>query len=110
MDNQRIIQSTPAIFSFKSWTTDVVITAGKLCAPNADRLSGALTLYIIGLIFGGQITQGKDALIVMRVDYTLRWLSIAVIENKSSYESRAGPESIYKSGFGTRTRLGVWTG
>jgi hypothetical protein len=37
MDSQRIIQSTPAIFSFKSWTMDVVITVGKVRASNADR-------------------------------------------------------------------------
>jgi hypothetical protein len=41
MDNQRIIQSTPAIFSFKSWTTGVVITVEK------ERQT------CIGLIFGG---------------------------------------------------------
>jgi hypothetical protein len=29
-NNQRIIQSTPAIFSFQSWTTDVVITVEKV--------------------------------------------------------------------------------
>jgi hypothetical protein len=45
MDNQRIIQSMPAIFSFKSLTTDVVITVGKV---------GVWERYTcIGLIFGG---------------------------------------------------------
>jgi hypothetical protein len=35
IDNQRIKQSTPAIFSFKPWTMDVVITVEKVRAPNA---------------------------------------------------------------------------
>jgi hypothetical protein len=33
----------------------------------------------IGLIFGGKFEQLKEALVVMSVDYTLRWLSIALI-------------------------------
>jgi hypothetical protein len=45
MENQRIIQSTPAIFSFRSWTTDVVITVEKVRAPNAGRRSGAPNMY-----------------------------------------------------------------
>jgi hypothetical protein len=45
MDNQYIIQSTPAVFSFKSWTTDVVITVEKVRAPNAGRCSGAPNMY-----------------------------------------------------------------
>jgi hypothetical protein len=45
MDNQRIIQSTLAIFSFKSWTPDVVITVEIVRAPNADRRSGAPHMY-----------------------------------------------------------------
>jgi hypothetical protein len=45
MDNQRIIQSTPAIFSFKSWTTDIVLKVGKVLQPNADRRSGVPHMY-----------------------------------------------------------------
>jgi hypothetical protein len=45
LPNQRIIQSTPAIFSFKSLTMDVVITVQKVRAPNAGRRSGAPHMY-----------------------------------------------------------------
>jgi hypothetical protein len=46
MDNQRIMQSTPAIFSFKYWTTAVVITVGKVRAPSAGRrTAGAPNMY-----------------------------------------------------------------
>jgi hypothetical protein len=45
MDNQRIIQSAPGIFSLKSLSTDVVTTVGKRRAPNADRRSGAPNVY-----------------------------------------------------------------
>jgi hypothetical protein len=48
--DKRIIQSTPVIFSFKSWTTDVVIIVGNVCAPNAGRHSGAPS---IGLLIRG---------------------------------------------------------
>jgi hypothetical protein len=65
MDNQRIIKSTPAIFSLKSRTTDVVITVDKVRAPNAGRRSGALNMYWTHIWW-------KEALIVMSVDYTLR--------------------------------------
>jgi hypothetical protein len=70
-DNQCIIQSTPAIFSFKSWTMDAVITVEKVRARERHKC--------IGLIFGGLIKQFKEALIVMSVDYMLCWLSIALI-------------------------------
>jgi hypothetical protein len=46
--NQRIIQSTPAIFSFQSWTMDVVITVEKVCEKGVRERQTC-----IGLIFGG---------------------------------------------------------
>jgi hypothetical protein len=49
---------------------DVVIRVEKVRAPNAGRRSGEPNMYSIGLIFGGN--AGKEALIVMVVDYTLR--------------------------------------
>jgi hypothetical protein len=54
-------------YPFKSWTADVVITVEKVRVPNAD------------LLLGGSIKQWKEVLIVMSVDYTLRWLSIELI-------------------------------
>jgi hypothetical protein len=61
MDNQCILQSTPAIFSLNFLTIDVVITVEK-----------ARRQKCIDLIFGGSIPKWKEALIVMRVDYMLR--------------------------------------
>jgi uncharacterized protein YccT (UPF0319 family) len=37
MDNQRIMQSTPVIFSFRSRIADVLITVGKLRAGVRER-------------------------------------------------------------------------
>jgi hypothetical protein len=80
MENQRIIHQHKQFFSFKSWTMDVVITVGKVRAPKAGRRSGAPNMYVhISLIFGGYFKLCKEALIVMSVDYKLRWLSIAFI-------------------------------
>jgi hypothetical protein len=49
MDNQRIIQSTPTIFSFKSWTTDVVIRVGKVRGSATHTLASYLVVNSSGV-------------------------------------------------------------
>jgi hypothetical protein len=61
MENLRIIQSTP-----------VVIYSRKSARTERRPAFGSAKHVHIGLIFGGLIKQLKEALIVMRVDYTLR--------------------------------------
>jgi hypothetical protein len=63
VDNQRIIQSTPATFSLKSRTMD-----------RTERLQAFLMRVKTckGLVLGGSFKQLKEALAIMSVAYTLR--------------------------------------
>jgi hypothetical protein len=78
MDDQSIIQSTPAIFSFTSWTTDVVITVEKVRAPNAGRRSGAPNMYWPHLWWLNQAVERG-------VDRNERWLYAALINHCVDY-------------------------
>jgi hypothetical protein len=51
MDNQRIIQSMPAIFSFKSWTIDVITNSRKSAHTERQQAFGnakhVLATYLV---------------------------------------------------------------
>jgi hypothetical protein len=70
--NQRVTQSTPAIFSFKSWTMDVVITVEKVRARNAGRRLGAPHMYWPHIWWLNQA-------VTRVVDCNERWLYAALI-------------------------------
>jgi hypothetical protein len=69
MDNQRIIQSTPAIFKFKSWTTDVVITVEKVSDKHV------LASYLVVKSHSGCVDCNErwlySALIIHCVDFSV---------------------------------------
>jgi hypothetical protein len=85
MDNQRIIQSTPAIFFIQVLNHYVVITVEKVRAPYAGRRSGAPNMYWPHIWW-----LRKKALIVMSVDFLLQLLSIALIAESLFYVKMTG--------------------
>jgi hypothetical protein len=72
MYNRRIIQSMPAIFSFKSRTMDVVITVKKVRASNAGRRSGVSNMYWSHIWWVNHAVKRG-------VDCNERWLYTALI-------------------------------
>jgi hypothetical protein len=94
MDNQRIIQSTPAIFSFKPWTKDDGITVEKVRAPNAGRRSGPPKMYWPHIWWLNHAVKGG-------VDCNERWFYTALIIHRvdcsvaESHSNYPGAPSFY---------------